>query len=447
MEAKQVVFPPWEQLAPHQIEVLRSPQRFKTLVWHRRARKTTTALIELVRQAQTRIGPYWHVFPTYAQAKDAVWRDPNMLQRIIPEALITKKNEQELVVYFKNGSYIQLKGADDPDTIRGAGPVGLVLDEFDQHKAEVWEITEPILRGNQGWAWFIGTPKGKDKLFRSYTRGVEDFKNNGDKAQWKSWLLKASTSGIIPLEELDEARKGMSDPMFKQEFECAWLEGSGTVFRGLLDIIYNSLGEPLVSPQQPVPEHIYVIGADLAKLHDFTVLTVYDIQTNSQVYQDRFQTLEWPFQKKKIAELSNHYNRARVILDATGLGDPVADDLLRAGIPVEPFKLTETTKKELIEKLSIWIEQRKIKMLPIEQTIREFDDFTYKMGETGKIHYGAPNGEGFFDDCVISHALAVWALNPLYQTTYQKPLTMIQQEFNRQLNEYERDLEYGSEEF
>src|SRR3990167_3245619 len=95
---QEVIFPQWEQLLPHQVEVLRDPHRFKVLVWHRRARKTTTAITELLKQALFRVGVYWHIFPTYSEAKDAVWRDPQMLFRIMPEQVISKVNETELVV-------------------------------------------------------------------------------------------------------------------------------------------------------------------------------------------------------------------------------------------------------------------------------------------------------------------------------------------------------------
>ena len=37
------------------------------------------------------------------------------------------------------------------------------------------------------------------------------------------------------------------------------------------------------------------------------------------------------------------------------------------------------------------------------------------------MHYSAPGGEEFFDDCVISHALAVFKLQPLYREIIQKP--------------------------
>ena len=88
-------------------------------------------------------------------------------------------------------------------------------------------------------------------------------------------------------------------------------------------------------------------------------------------------------------------------------------------------------RKELVEKLSIWIEQKRLRMLPLEQTIKELEYFTYKIGETGKIHYGAPSGEEYFDDCVISHALAVSRLQPLYKEIIVKPRSLIGQHYDR----------------
>ena len=127
-------YPHSQALLSHQIALLSDSHKFKVLVWHRRSRKTTTALLELVRQSQIKVGVYWIVFPTYGEAKDAVWRDPRMLFDIIPEDWIVKTNESELVVYFRNGSILQLKGADEPDSLRGAGPLGVVFDEVAKMK-------------------------------------------------------------------------------------------------------------------------------------------------------------------------------------------------------------------------------------------------------------------------------------------------------------------------
>lgn len=352
-----------------------------------------------------------------------------MLFRILPESLIVKTNEQELVVYLKNGSILQLKGADDPDALRGSGPVGVVFDEFAKVKFDAWGVVEPILRANDGWAWFIGTPKGKNHLFQFYLRGQQGHH------EWQSWLLKASQSGIIRPEQLEESRKSsINQAFFNQEWECEFLEGIGSVFRGVRNIAN-------AEAQKPMPNHLYVMGVDLAKVNDYTVITVYDRSTNAQVYQDRFNTIEWPFQKKRIKAISDHYNRALVILDATGIGDPIADDLIRVGIPVEPFKITEQSKKDLIEKLSIWIEQKRLKILNLEETLNEFDNFNYEVSETGKIKYGAP--EGFNDDIVISHSLAVWSLQPLYKEVITKPKTRIELMHEKARQNYQNEENYN----
>jgi len=350
-----------------------------------------------------------------------------MLFNIIPKEFISRTNESELIVYFRNGSIYQLKGADDPDALRGAGPKGLVLDEFAKIKPDAWMVLEPILRQNMGWAWFIGTPKGRNHLYDFYMRGNTD--SSAYNPEWKSWLLKASTSGIIDPKQLEESRKTMTVGDFNQEWECEFLEGQGQVFRGVRDVTISV-------PKKPEPGHFYVMGVDLAKVTDFTVLCVYDRATNFQVYQDRFQTLEWPFQKKKIGETARFYNNALTVIDATGLGDPIADDLARDRIAVEPFKISEQSKKELVEKLSIWIDQQKIKIIPTKETFEEFDNFSYEIGITGKIRYGAKPPH--HDDIVMAHALAVWGLNPIVPVIREGVLPKIKVEYERQKRKYER---------
>lgn len=408
----EIIYPPAD-LLPHQKAVIRDPSRFKILIWHRRARKTTTAVIEITKQALQHVGVYWHIFPTHVEAKDAVWRDPNMLFRLIPEEFIAKKNEQDLVVTLKNKSIIQLKGADDPDMLRGSGPRGLVFDEFQKQKIEAWQTLEPVVRANNGWAWFIGTPMGKNHLYDFYLRGEND-----QYPEWKSWLLKASTSGIIKASELEEARRSaINEAFYNQEYECAFLEGLGQVFKGVR-------GVATATPKEPAEGRAYVIGIDLAKYQDYTVLAVFDRQTNEQVYQDRFNKIDWPFQKEKIKDIARHYNNALCVIDATGLGDPIVDDLARAGVATEAVKIGELNKREMIEKLSIWIQQKRFSIINMEASIFELENFSYTIGPTGKIRYGAPSG--LHDDIVLAYALALTQLNPRVATTIIKEASPIQ---------------------
>lgn len=351
-----------------------------------------------------------------------------MLFSVIPKEFIDRVNEQELIVYFKNGSVLQLKGADEPDSLRGAGPYGIVLDEFATMKFEAWQVIEPILRANGGWAWFIGTPKGRNHLYSMYLRGQEGHH------EWKSYLLPASKSGVIPSDQLAESQLTSTADTYSQEYECAFLEGEGQVFRGVKQIMKGE-------PRNPELGHLYTMGVDLAKSQDWTVIRVYDTTDNCLVYSDRFQHLDWPFQKAKIKAVADHFNHALVALDATGIGDPIADDLIRSNVSVEPIKITQLVKKELIEKLSIWIEQKKFTLFYQEYALFEYENFSYERGPTGATRYGAPSG--YHDDVVLADALAIRMLTPVIRDEDRREATPIQ--IARARAERKYDEQYNNE--
>ena len=89
---------------------------------------------------------------------------------------------------------MRLYGADNPDRLRGGGLDGVLLDEYADMKPAVWgEVIRPMLADRQGWATFIGTPKGRVGLY-------DIWNNQGiwkDVALYKL-MLKASKTGIIP---------------------------------------------------------------------------------------------------------------------------------------------------------------------------------------------------------------------------------------------------------
>jgi hypothetical protein len=117
----------------------------------------------------------------------------------------------------------------------------------------------------------------------------------------------------VPDEKLYEDMKTLPERVIKQEIYGEFLDDSGIVFRGVKDVaVLDPTGK------QPEAGHIYVIGADLAKLEDFTVITVYDRANNEQVMQMRFNHIEWPFIRSKIAEVSRKYNKALVVLRQYG---------------------------------------------------------------------------------------------------------------------------------
>lgn len=115
---------------------------------------------------------YWHVMPSYKQAKLVAWEMLKDIARPIPGH---KFNESELLVIYPNDHRIQLIGADNPDSLRGPGLSGLSLDEFSQHPPKVFgEILSKALADHLGYCIWSGTIKGQDQLYHIYEAAKDD---------------------------------------------------------------------------------------------------------------------------------------------------------------------------------------------------------------------------------------------------------------------------------
>jgi len=204
--------------APRQpfIDFHNRAQRWAVLVCHRRAGKTVACVAELVLSAlftKKQDARYAYVCPQFNQAKDVAWLYIKRLTADIPGI---QYNESELRADLPNGSRIRLYGADNPDRLRGLYLDGVVLDEFADMRSSVWgEVVRPMLTDRKGWAVFIGTPKGHNEFYDSYQYALTE-------QTWFAMMLKASTSGLIDDAELMDARRGMTDDQFAQEFECSF---------------------------------------------------------------------------------------------------------------------------------------------------------------------------------------------------------------------------------
>lgn len=195
------------------VDFHKSNARWKVLVCHRRAGKTVAVINEAIKTAlKTPNARCAYIAPTYKQAKRVAW---DMLLQYALSVPGTKYNVSELRVDFVNGSRVSLYGADNPDSLRGISLDLAILDEYSQQPASIFtEVIMPALADRQGKAIFIGTPKGKNALYRQFL----DTKAQGG----YTLLLPASVSKVLPDSELKIAQNKMSWEEYQQEFECSF---------------------------------------------------------------------------------------------------------------------------------------------------------------------------------------------------------------------------------
>lgn len=224
--------------------------RFRCLVTGRRFGKTTLAIRELCYTARIPGRVCWYVAPSYRQAKQIAWVK---LKKILQDLRWVKTiNEAELTVVLKNGSRICLRGADNPDSLRGVGIDFLVLDECaDIQESAFTEVLRPTLSDTKGNAMFIGTPKGLNWFYNLYQRGQDP-----TETEWSSYQYTTIQGGWVEQAEIDQARRDLDAKTFRQEYEATWETYSGIIYYGF------SMSENVKNIEQPLDNNILHIGMD-----------------------------------------------------------------------------------------------------------------------------------------------------------------------------------------
>jgi len=243
------------ELLEWQKKVWADQTRFRVVAAGRRCGKSRLAAWLLIVNGLQANLPNSHVFyvaPTQGQARDIMWK----LLVELGAPVIRSSHINNMQITLINGSTISLKGADRPDTMRGVSLKFLVLDEYADMKAEVFEeILRPALADQKGGCLFIGTPKGRNHFYDLFKyaelSGDED-------TTFTAWHFTSYDNETLDPEEIDVAKKSMSTHAFQQEFMASFKNQSSEMFKE----------EWLNFGDKPLSEGDYYIAIDLAGFQD-----------------------------------------------------------------------------------------------------------------------------------------------------------------------------------
>jgi phage terminase large subunit len=289
---------------------MRSAARFIALVWGRRSGKSLGIALYTMLKALEKPGNYYIIAPTYTQAKSIYWQD--ILKVLIPDAIVKKTDEGELYVEFQqlhyqletksilgynidsdhskeaNPSRIYLKGANNPDSLRGVSLSGAVLDEFAffQYGSDTWrKIIRPALADQQGWAIFSSTPDGVHNPFYDIVEMAKEEMEKGSK-QWYYSHATAQDNPYFPEDEWAQAkmeyeREGKIDE-WVQEWEAKFTTPSSLVYGEFDEDVH------IINPQLIPQENMtYAIGMDFGLKDPFAaVFVAIDKDDNWYIYDE-----------------------------------------------------------------------------------------------------------------------------------------------------------------
>jgi predicted phage terminase large subunit-like protein len=212
------------KLHEKQLEIFNLEKRFKVIAAGRRFGKSRLAAWTLIIEAlKSKEKDVFYVAPTFQQAKDILWG----LLKEIGHEVIASAHENTAVLTLINGRKIYLKGSDRPDTLRGVGLAYVVIDEYADMKANVWEqIIRPALADVQGGAMFIGTPKGRNHFYEMFK-----YAETGKDKEWAAFHYTSYDNPLLPRSEIDAAKQSMSSFAFRQEFMASFEAASRDIFK------------------------------------------------------------------------------------------------------------------------------------------------------------------------------------------------------------------------
>lgn len=401
---------------PGQRAVLRAingATRFAFLDAGRRWFKTTLDMTVAVERALAGKEVMWGG-PTYDQVRIGMTET----RRAVGNTF--RFTETRMEAEAPGGGIIRWRSLDDPDNARGFTADVVIVDEAGDVPERAWyEVLRPMLMSTGGGALVNGTAKGRNWFWREWAIAVSGERR--DAAAWQVPTLGArievdAQTGArtlmrvphpmenphIAWNEIEHLFRTLPDRVFRQEVLAEWLEDAGGVFHGVRACIG---AVPLARPERGAQ---YVIGCDLAKHQDWTVLSVFDLRARRQVALHRWQHQEWPLTKARIITLAREWNDALVWLDATGAGDPIFDDLMRAGLHIKPYKFTAQSKAALYENAVLMVEQQLVTLLAVDVQTNELEAFQVRRSSAGNYVMSAP--DGLHDDVVTAFALAAWAM-------------------------------------
>jgi len=365
---------------PHinQQVILDSSSRFRVVMCGRRFGKSELSQVEMISNA---LKGYQvaYITPTYKLAKTFFEK----LTQVIP----FENNKSDLIINFPNKGSVEFFTGERLDNLRGRKFHLVVIDEasFIPNLEDGWlNSIRPTLTDYKGKALFLSTPKGKNYFYSLFMKGGED---------WESFKFTTYDNPYIDKSEIDDARRQLPEAVFEQEYMANPMENAANPFGS------NKINE-CIKPLSNLQPSYY--GIDLAKSFDWTVIVGLDIN-GAVCYFNRFQK-DWKQTKETILTI----DRSKpVMIDSTGVGDAITEDLQKSFSTMNGFKYTASSKQQLMELLASTIHNNEVSY-PSGYIKDELDIFEYQYTATG-VRYNAP--QGYHDDCVNALALAVKCKN------------------------------------
>lgn len=378
---KQIIEANPPDLHSGQKEVIKAldEHRFVIAVCGRRWGKTTLSLVAAIDQALKGL-KVWIIFPVYPQALES-WLNLKSLVRQLPDDYAETREVEKRIV-LKNKGSIQIKSANKPETLRGAGGISLIIfDEVAYQDKETWETVRPILSDSLGKALFISTPNGMNWFY-------ELFDNAKRRTDWKVFHYPTEQSPRINKDELAQAREELGSLVYAQEFLAEFTE-VGHMFKRewfkYYDVIDGDDPEYILDDEVVKHSELSIFGTmdtalSIKETADYSVIMAVGTTPSGKllimdIFRDR---LEAPDLLPKIEAMITKWNMSWLGVEDASFGLGIIQMARRQGLPIKNLKADKSkTARSVpaaagVENGSIWFLKNAKWLVEFERELTSF---------------------------------------------------------------------------
>jgi len=400
-------------LYPEQEAAIFDPARIVTIEASTKAGKTVGCLAWFIEQG-LKGEPgwnYWWVAPVFSQSEIAFRRCWNYLS---PIKSVCKRNQSSMYITLPNQVRLWFKSGDRPDDLYGEDVYAAVLDEASRMREESWHAIRSTLTYTRGPVRIIGNVRGRKNWFYKLARLAEE--GTPEMAFHRITAYMAVRAGVLASDEVDSAKRDFERlgqiEVFRQLYEAEALDDATNPF-GLKAIAECCDDVTGYSQNRAIYAGVDLAGRGAvnieqvgdAESRDWTAICAFD-KTGHLTYLDRFRKPH----RETMNEIVRVIGRTKALVDSTGTGDALVEDLQRRGdMQVLGFTFSERSRQDLLEGLALAIQEGSLRW-PDERTTdgksslrEELEAFEFVYTPKG-VRYSVQAGS---DDLVMAVALAV----------------------------------------
>lgn len=357
-----------------------------------------------------------------------------------PEINVAFETNNGQNISLSNGSIITSMSASEGSNIEGKSYHLIIVDEAqDVGNFKYSKSISPMGAFYNATKVLIGTPSTtKGFFYQAIERNKREYDNGTGRRNHFEYNWEVVVKYNPKYEKYiqgEMARLGEDSDEFQMSYNLKWVLERGMFIdpkkfelladfdRGLKHMDYDAT---------------HVVGIDLGKSSDSTVVTILEVDYNSpvlietskdnsssdyyayaKIIKNWIEILgdDWEAQYYMIMDVLKNYNIQRVVIDATGVGSPIADRLTaNLSCEVIPYVLGKSSKSDLYKHYDGEIKSGRIRYPsdPITMETREYKRFVGQHLDLNKSYSGQymvvehPPEKGAHDDYPDSSALAVW---------------------------------------